>query len=167
MPLLLLLIIVNAMPISAQRAVTRKSARSAPSKAPAPQQIEDQQAAGMVEKLLNYAGQRYTRSGAAWIVWREGQNRRFQVILTHRSGTLITQVTIPIKSFDVNKDSPTLLRLANRLDYVKVGLDTADAVFVRNEALLGSLDPKEFKNNIDKVADAADRVYLKLQPPEG
>jgi hypothetical protein len=167
MPLLLLLIIVNAMPISAQRAVTRKSARSAPSKAPAPQQIEDQQAAGMVEKLLNYAGQRYTRSGAAWIVWREGQNRRFQVILTHRSGTLITQVTIPIKSFDVNKDSPTLLRLANRLDYVKVGLDTADAVFVRNEALLRSLDPEEFKNNIDKVADAADRVYLKLQPPEG
>ena len=76
-------------------------------------------------------------------------------------------MTIPLKSFDVNKDSPTLLRFANRLDYVKVGLDTSDAVFVRNEARLKSLDLEEFKNNVDKVADAADRVYLKLQPPEG
>lgn len=160
----MLFISLNVWPISAQRVVTKKPTRPVTERLPVPPlvQTDDQEAAIRVEKLLNQSGQKYTRLGmGAWIIRRNGQNLRyFQIVLSHRSGTLITQVTVATaKSLQVNEAAPNLLRLANKLDYVKVGLDTGDDLFVRNEARLKSLDLEEFTNNLDRVAAAADLVY--------
>jgi hypothetical protein len=48
------------------------------------------------------------------------------------------------------------------LNYVKIGVDKDD-LFVRNEARLKSLNVEEFKDNIEKVAMAADMVYQEMQ----
>jgi hypothetical protein len=72
--------------------------------------------------------------------------------LVHRAGTLITEVVVAKgKSLRINEVAPTLLRLVNRLDSLKVGIDEDDDVFIRNEAQLKSLHPEEFAANIESV----------------
>jgi hypothetical protein len=77
---------------------------------------------------------------------------------------LTTEVTVPpIKSAPPLKEMAlNLLRLSSRLNYVKIGVDKDD-LFVRNEARLKSLNVEEFKDNIEKVAMAADMVYQEMQ----
>jgi hypothetical protein len=166
LPLVLLLVTLNVAPISAQ--TKRKTTKSTPSKLPiaaAPQSIDDQQAAAVVEKLLAQSGQKYTRADVGiWIIRRTGPNLpNFSITLAQRGGTVIAQVNVAkATSFRLRDAAPTLLSLANRLDYAKVCFDREGDVFVRNEARLKSLDADELTNNLDKVAAAADQVFAEL-----
>jgi hypothetical protein len=131
---------------------------------------DDQQSAAIVEKLLGMSGYKYTSTGAGvWIIRRPGQNiKSFQLVLSTGGGTLFTEVIVARgKSFRVNEAAPNILRVANKLSYVKVGLDKDDDLFVRNEARLKSLDVDEFKTNIERVSAAADMVYAEVQPFRG
>ena len=64
----------------------------------------------------------------------------------------------------LNEAALNLLRLANRLPYVKICIDKDNDVFVRNEAGLKFLNQEEFTTHIESVATAADQVYGELQP---
>jgi len=89
-------------------------------------------------------------------------------VLSTGGGTLFTEVIVARgKSFRVNEAAPNILRVANKLSYVKVGLDKDDDLFVRNEARLKSLDLDEFKTNIERVSAAADMVYAEVQQFRG
>jgi hypothetical protein len=170
LPLVMLLICLNVSSLSAQSVSVKPVPKPRPvkpgAKLPvAAQQIEDQQAAAMVEQLLAKAGQKYQRLGVGvWAIRKNGPNFKFfQVVLSYRAGTLVTEVTVAKgHSVHVNDAALALLHLANRLDYAKVGIDTAGDVFVRNEARLKSLDADELTNNIDKIAAAADQVYVEV-----
>ena len=132
--------------------------------------FDDQQSVAIVEKLLTMSGYKYTSSGAGvWIIRRPGQNiKSFQLVLSTGGGTLFTEVIVARgKSFRVNDAAPNILRVANKLSYVKVGLDKDDDLFVRNEARLKSLDVDEFKTNIERVSAAADMVYAEVQQFRG
>jgi len=132
--------------------------------------LDDQQSVAIVEKLLTMSGYKYTSTGAGvWIIRRPGQNiKSFQLVLSTGSGTLFTEVIVARgKSFRVNDAAPNILRVANKLSYVKVGLDKDDDLFVRNEARLKSLDVDEFKTNIERVSAAADMVYAEVQQFRG
>jgi hypothetical protein len=74
-------------------------------------------------------------------------------------------VTIPLSksAAPLHEIALNLLRLSNKLNYVKIGVDKDD-LFVRNEARLKTLTVDEFKSNLDKVAAAADRVYVAVKP---
>jgi hypothetical protein len=161
-PLVMVFMSLCVLPISAQRA---KKSPKEPDRIPVANiQMDDPQAAATVEQLLQQTGQKYSTGAGVWIITRNGTNLRyFQLRLSHRAGTLITQVIISKGRSSGLGAAPNILRLANKLDYVKVGLDPDDDWFIRNESRLKSLDAEEFKTNLDRVAAAADRVYLELQ----
>lgn len=164
-PLLILLISLNVGPASAQR--TKKIARKPTEQTlaqPPPTSLDDKQT---VERLLAESGQKFVNAGAGvWIIRRSGPNlTSFQVVLSSVAGTLVTEVVVvPGKSVRIEAAGPNLLRLANKLDYVKVGLDGDDDLFVRNEARVKSLDVEELKANIERVAAAADLVFVEVKP---
>jgi hypothetical protein len=168
--LIVLLISLNISPVSAQLKSTRKAVKPQLELPAVSTQgaFEDPVSAAMVEKLLAVSGVKYTSAGlGVWIIRRTGSNLKyFQLVLsTGRGGILFTEVTVAKgKSLRLNEAALSLLRLANKMDYVKVGLDKDDDLFVRNEARLKSLDVDEFKINLDRVAAAADLVYAELQP---
>jgi|KBSSwiStaDraftv2_1062776.scaffolds.fasta_scaffold112835_4 hypothetical protein len=178
---ILLTVILSMGPISAQsKKPTRRPAKpstvSAEKKADtspqtpsmvAPQSaVGDKESAVIVEKLLAQSGHKYTSAGGGvWVIRRNGKSLQyFQVVLYTGPGTLTTEVTVPpIKSAPPLKEMAlNLLRLSSRLNYVKIGVDKDD-LFVRNEARLKSLNVEEFKDNIEKVAMAADMVYQEMQ----
>ena len=177
-PLLLLLMMlficfyvfsVSGQSISRKPVTTLKKARPSPKPPATVQDLDDQQATTTVEELLAKAGEKtYQRLGTGGGVWAIRKNRPnlkyFQIILAYRAGTLITEVTV-VKgnTFRINDAAPELLRLASRLDYAKVGLNRGGDLVVRNEARLKSLDVDELTNNLDKIADAADQVFVEVQ----
>jgi hypothetical protein len=177
--LIVLLVTLNMGSTSAQLKSTKKSAKrpvkSSPvameekaDNPPVPPQgaVEDQESAGIVEKLLAQSGQKYTSAGGGvWVIRRNGKSiGYFQVVLYTGPGTLSTEVTIPLSksAAPLHEIALNLLRLSNKLNYVKIGVDK-DVLFVRNEARLKSLNVEEFNDNIERVAMAADTVYLQMQ----
>jgi hypothetical protein len=169
LPLMMLLICLNISSMSGQSVSGKPIPKPKPAKAGAKmpvaaQQNEDQQA---VEQLLAKAGQKYQRLGVGvWAIRKNGPNFKFfQIVLSYRAGTLVSEVTVAKgNTVRLNDAAPARLRLANRLDYAKVGVDTAGDVFVRNEARVKSLDHDELTHNLDKIAAAADQVYAELFP---
>ena len=167
--LTILVICLNILSVSGQSVTgptVPRPRKARPSTEIAAQQAEDQQATAAVEQLLSKAGQKYQRLGTGvWAIRKNGPNLRyFQIVLSHRAGTLVTEVTVAKgNSLRVNDAAPELLRLANRLEYAKVGLDRDGDVFVRNEARLQSLDVDELTNNLDKIAAAADQIFVEVQ----
>jgi hypothetical protein len=167
-PLMLLVFCLSGLPISAQRAATKKTAKPA-GRVPGTNlaQIDDSKAFATVEGLLQQTGQKYSTAGkGVWIVRRNGTNLKFfQIVLSYTSGMLITEVVVARgKSYRrLDEAAINLLRVANRLEFVKVSIDKDDDVFVRNEARLNSLDYEQFKANIERVASAADQVYVEVQ----
>ncbi len=54
--------------------------------------------------------------------------------------------------------------LNHAFDYAKVGLDDDEDLFVRYELHASALRPQIFKDCLDDVASAADRLYPELKP---
>jgi len=167
--LILLLVTLNTVPVSAQlkskksssppKAPSKSAEQKAPTKA-APEPADDKESAVIVESLLSKSGQKYTSAGGGvWTINRQGKSRYFQVVLYTAPGTLSTEIIVPRgnSARSLNEMALDLLRLASRLNYVKIGVDKDDLV-VRNEARLKSLNVEEFNDNIEKVVAAADMV---------
>lgn len=167
MLLLMLFVGLSTVPISAQR--TKKSSKRPP-KSPEPTKpvsFEDQQLAKTVEQLLAQSGQKYfPAGGGVWVIIRNGKYyESFQIRLSLTAGTLKSEAIIAkAASLKIDEVALNLLRLKNDLDYVAVGLNRGDDLFVRNEARVKSLDIDEFRNNIESVATAADKVFEKVKP---
>ena len=164
--LILLLVTLNTAPISAQLKPKKSNipSKAAPPKA-APEPVDDKESAVIVEKLLVQSGQKYTSAGGGvWTINRAGKSHRyFQVLLYTAPGTLSTEIIVPRgkSAHSLNDIALDLLRLASRLNYVKIGIDKDD-LFVRNEARLKSLNVEELNDNIDKVVAAADMVLQQV-----
>lgn len=127
---------------------------------------EQQQAIDTVERVLAASELKYTSAGAGvWVIRRQGENLKyFQVVLYTEGASLFTEVIVARgKSLNLDSAKPVVLRLSKELDYVKVGFDKDDDVFVRNEIPLKSLDVEQLKTSLDKVAKAADKVYVEVR----
>ena len=57
-----------------------------------------------------------------------------------------------------------LLRQDHTYDFVKVGLDADDDLFVRIDSTPRLLDLQAFKATVEQVAHSADEVYEKVRP---
>jgi len=172
LPLMILVICLQVLSVSGQaiqgkRATTPKKASPSAKPPVTDQQPDDQEATATVEQLLAKAGEKSQRlgSGGAWAIRKTGSNLRFfQIILSYREGTLAAEVTV-VKgnTIRVNEAAPELLRLAHRLEFAKVGLNRFGDLVVRNEARLKSLDVDELTNNLQKIAAAADQIFVEVQ----
>ena len=57
-----------------------------------------------------------------------------------------------------------LLRLAHAIDYVKLGLDDDEDLFVRTEVRIRLFDLQSLKDAVEDVSSAADKAYLAVKP---
>jgi hypothetical protein len=168
--LIVLLMCLSTGPISAQLKTKKRTVkRPTVDWSIAAQQdgLDAKHSAVIVEKLLTESEYKYTSAGeGVWIIRRHGENLRyFQLVLYTGGGTLVTEVIVArAKSLRVDEAKPDVLRLAEKLENIKVGFDKDNDLFVRNEARLKTLTVDEFKSNLDKVAAAADRVYVAVKP---
>ena len=79
---------------------------------------------------------------------------------------MVTFVTVAKKA-QMNRSQDlllTLLRQDHEYDYVKVGLDRDDDLFVRIDSNARLLDLQEFKATVEQVAHSADDLYKQVRP---
>lgn len=121
-----------------------------------------------VELLLGQSGLKYKRAGdGVWVIRMVGKVfPYFQVVIASGPGYVLASVVITNKK-NLKFDSDlgyALLHLAHELNYIKVGFDNGDDLFVRSELRLKQLDADEFRVMIDRLAGAADKTYELVRP---
>jgi len=121
-----------------------------------------------VAQLLDQSGYTYTRrNDTAWSINRRGNSlSEFKVIIGVGDDLMVTFVTVAKKA-QMNRSQDlllTLLRQDHEYDYVKVGLDRDDDLFVRIDSNARLLDLQEFKATVEQVAHSADDLYKQVRP---
>ncbi|HVS82498.1 MAG TPA: hypothetical protein VHE60_12275 [Pyrinomonadaceae bacterium] len=121
-----------------------------------------------INQLLQQSG--YTFHKAAdnvWVVNRKGANiGAFDVLVAVETHYVLMGVVVAKKDRMRMTGDLTfkLLRLAHSTDYVKVGLDNDEDLFVRIEVRLRLFDLQSLKDMIEDVSTASDKAYLGVKP---
>jgi hypothetical protein len=121
-----------------------------------------------VGRLLERSGYKYEKKGAeVWtIAFTAKTLASFNVILATQDDLLVTFVIISHKK-DIELTPAfmqKLLKFNHNLDRVKVGIDDDGDLFVRTDQAIRVVDDKEFKDNVEQVAAAANEVYAGIKP---
>jgi hypothetical protein len=126
------------------------------------------QVATAVGQLLDQSGYTYTKhSDTVWSINRRGNYlSEFKVVIGTGNDLMVTFVTVAKKAQLKRSEDLLfmLLRLDHEFDYVKVGLDDDQDLFVRVDSSPRLLDLQEFKATVEQVAKSADEVYGKVRP---
>jgi hypothetical protein len=121
-----------------------------------------------VEQMLKQAGLTYKRvSDTVWVVKTKGSVLpEFDMLIAENSGVLVVGVVmLNKKNLKLSPDLLfKLLKFNHEKDYVKVGVDNDDDLFVRAELNLKKLEPEEFKIVFNTVVMLADDVYTEIKP---
>ena len=120
------------------------------------------------ESFLRQSGYKYQKlSGEVWIIKRQGENiSDLQMLVATGSDFVIVGVIVAVKK-DIRATPAMyqkLLKLNHSQDYVKIGFDDDDDLFVRTEVRTRTLDLQDFKATVERVAAAADKVYGDMSP---
>lgn len=126
------------------------------------------QNAAKVEQLLKQAGLNYKHvSDNVWVVKTKGRVLpEFDMLVAENQGVLVVGVVmLNKKNLKLSQDLLfKLLKFNHTKDYVKVGVDDDDDLFVRTELNLKRLELEEFKTVFDTVITLADDVYTEIKP---
>jgi hypothetical protein len=123
-----------------------------------------------VDAWLAQMGLNYRKTGATtWLAFSHGKEIADVPILIAAGSSFVVVGTIVAKkdSFERSLDLMfKLLRLNHSADFVKVGFDDDEDLFVRVELRSEQTDSKQFKNMIDDVTKTADEAQkvVKLYP---
>lgn len=163
---LLLAIIITAVSLTSAR--TQSKSKPMPSQSRVAKSAEQSASDAQVELLLGKSGLAAKKvADGVWVMRLRGKIfPYFQVMIASGPGYVLSSVVIANKK-NLKFDSDLgyrLLRLAHELNYIKVGFDNGDDLFVRSELRLKQLDPDEFRMMIDRLAGAADKAYEQVQP---
>jgi hypothetical protein len=104
---------------------------------------------------------------AAWTIDRRSAERgEFQVVVTVKSDLLIVFVTVEQKARIQRTPEldQKLLKMSYKFDFVKIGIDDDDDVFVRIDTHLRLLDSAALVEIVEQVARITDIVYVALKP---
>ena len=121
-----------------------------------------------IADLLDQSGYTYTKHNeTVWSIKRQGNNlSQFKVVVAAGPHIMVTFVTV-VEKAQMNGSEDMLrmlLRQDHDYDYVKVGLDADDDLFVRIDSDPRLLDLRSFKDTIEQVANVADEIYKKVRP---
>lgn len=121
-----------------------------------------------VEQLLKQAGLNYkTVSDSVWVVKTKGSVLpEFDMLVAENQGVLVVGVVmLNKKNLKLSTDLLFKLLKFNHLkDYVKVGVDDDDDLFIRAELNLKHLELDEFKIVVNTVIVLADTVFTEIKP---
>ncbi len=121
-----------------------------------------------VEQLLKQTGLNYkTVSDNVWVVKTKGKVLpEFDMLVAENQGVLVVGVVmLNKKNLKLSPDLLfKLLKFNHTKDYVKVGVDDDDDLFVRTELNLKHLELQEFQVVFNSVVVQADAVYSEIKP---
>jgi hypothetical protein len=127
-------------------------------------------AAAKTAQFLEQFGGPYTKAAeAVWIVPFKGKALAdFDVFVATSpdSNLLVMGVTVAKKQ-NLKLSQPLLYRLLrynNTADYVKVGFDDDEDLFIRAELNASTTDFQSFKEILEQVGAAADELYAQIKP---
>ena len=138
--------------------------------APAPAAAQETVAA-KITRLMDHSGYKYERKSSEgtdiWIVAMTGKSlKSFKVIIAAENGELLVAFVNPVTKKDLPltpESLQKLLRLANSLDRVKIGIDDDGDLAVRIDETIRILDEKELADCIKQLAAASDEVYAAIK----
>jgi hypothetical protein len=121
-----------------------------------------------VNQLMVQAGYTFRKPrDGVWVVNRHGATIGDFEILVAADATYILMGVVVAKKAQLRMTGDLtfkLLRLAHAVDYVKVGLDDDEDLFVRTEVRIRLFDLQSLKDTVEDVSTAADRAYLEIKP---
>jgi hypothetical protein len=121
-----------------------------------------------INQLLQQSGYNFRKAtDTVWVINRHGANiGDFQVLVAVDTNFVMMGVVVAKKDQMRMTSDLTfkLLRLAHTIDYVKVGLDDDEDLFVRTEARARLFDLQSLKDTVEDITTAADKAYLEVKP---
>jgi hypothetical protein len=134
--------------------------------APAPQSSAVKKTAQFLEQF----GGTYTKiSDAVWVVPFKGKSidgLEVLVIVSPESNLIVIGTTV-VKKKNLKQSQNLLYRLLKYnhfADYVKVGFDDDDDLFVRADLNAKTLEFQSFKEILEQVGAVADELYTQVKP---
>jgi Putative bacterial sensory transduction regulator len=125
-------------------------------------------ATAKVERFLQQSGFTHRKTGdRTWVVERQGKTMgKLTILVATGSGFMVAGIILAAK--DSMNTSPEmmfkLLKFNHSLDYVKVGFDDDDDLFVRMEVKTRLLDQQQFNEVFDLVVNNAETVNTAMKP---
>ena len=102
-----------------------------------------------------------------WIIDFQGtQKPKLQMLIASGADFVVFGVILAVKQ-DMNVSSEMMFKLMkfnNAYDYVKIGFDADDDLFLRAEIKTKMLDRAEFNETVERVRKDADEVYGAIKP---
>jgi hypothetical protein len=129
-----------------------------------------QSAVKKTAQFLEQFGGTYTKiSDAVWVVPFKGKeidNLEVLVVVSPESNLIVLGATV-VKKKNLKQSQTLLYRLLKYnhvADYVKVGFDDDDDLFVRADLNTKTLEFQSFKEILEQVGAVADELYTQVKP---
>jgi hypothetical protein len=126
------------------------------------------QTSAKIEQWLKQSGLTYTKAGDnVWLVKSKGNAlQEFNTLVAAYEGVVVIGVVMANKKeLKMSQDLLfKILKLNHDVDFIKIGFDNDDDLFVRLERKVRTLDLEEFKACYTEVTAAADRLYTEVKP---
>jgi hypothetical protein len=126
------------------------------------------QTSAKVEQWLKQAGFNSTKAADnVWLVKSKGNALQdFNTLIATNEGVVVIGVVMANKKdFKMSQDLLfKILKLAHDIDFIKIGFDNDDDLFVRLERKVRLLDFEEFKACYGEVTAAADTLFTGIKP---
>ena len=133
-----------------------------------PQVKTDLHTDAKLASIVESSGATYKKvAEGVWVVKLKGDALAdIDVIVTSAEGLILLGVVVAQKkTMQVSPEMMrTLLKLVHNIDFVKIGFDDDDDLFVRIELPARLFDLEEFKADLQQIAAASDKVYVAIKP---
>jgi hypothetical protein len=126
------------------------------------------QSSAKIAQLLKQSGYTYKQAADnVWVIKIDGKilKNYDALVATNEDVVVIGVVMANKKDFKPSDDLFfKLLKLNHEKDFMKIGFDNDDDLFVRTEQKVRNLDLEEFKSLVEQVKAAADLLYSEIKP---
>ena len=126
------------------------------------------QTSAKVDQWLKQSGYKYTKAAeTVWIIKSKGNAlSEFETFVAVNENVVVIGVVMA-KQKDLKMSEDVLfklLKLNHDNDFVKIGIDGDNDLFVRLERKVRTLDLEELKSCYAEVVAASDNVYTQIKP---
>lgn len=128
------------------------------------------QTAAKVDQWLKQSGFTYKKapkSETIWLIKSTGNALpEFETLVAVNENVVVIGVVMARqKNLKMSQElAVKLLKLNHEHDYVKIGIDDDDDLFVRLERKVRTLDLEEFKSCYAEIVAASDNVFTQIKP---
>lgn len=126
------------------------------------------QTSATVAAWLKQAGYNYKKAADnVWLIKQKGSNMpEFNVLVaTNENIVIVAVVMANKKNMKLSEDAlHKILKQNHEIDFVKIGFDNDEDLFIRTERKIKYLDLEEFKACVGEISEGADRLYSTIKP---